>query len=204
VFKNSTLKKRLAFGFSVLLVMMGIIGLVGWQYIRSIARDFEALYKDSVLGAVYLAKAESSLWQLRYGFPQFLVLGPDERAKIVNDEPKLYKEIEANIGAYGSGNRTSEEKEASKAWEEIFTKYRGARPKWFQLVTDGKTEEAAEWRARTTTPWGAGAVKALNRLIELQHQVAAARQKEVASTAMTSTRVLIIILAGGLLFDVAC
>jgi hypothetical protein len=96
--------------------MMGIIGLVGWQYIRSIARDFEALYKDSVLGAVYLAKAESSLWQLRYGFPQFLVLGPDERAKIVNDEPKLYKEIEENIGAYGSGNRTSEEKEAIKAW----------------------------------------------------------------------------------------
>ena len=51
---------RLAFGFGVLLVMMGIIGLVGWQYVRSIARDFEALYKDSVLGAVYLAKADAA------------------------------------------------------------------------------------------------------------------------------------------------
>src|SRR6266498_5058250 len=167
MFKKSMLKTRLAFGFSVLLVMMGIVGLVGWRYTHNLAREFERLYQDSVLGAVYLAKAESSLWRLRYGFPQFLVMGPEDRTKIVNDEPRLYKEVEDNIQAYAAGNRTAKEKEAIKVWEEIFGKYRGARPKWFQLLNDGK-EEAAEWRAQTTTPFGAGSVKALSRLIELQ------------------------------------
>jgi len=202
VFKYLTLKTRLASGFSVLLIMMGIVGLIGWQYTHNMAREFKALYNDSVQGAVYLAKAESSLWRLRYGFPQFLVLDPEERTKIVNDEPKLYKEVEENIRAYSAGNRTVEEKQAIKAWEEVFGKYRGARPKWFQLLNDGKKEEAAEWRAQTTTPWGAGAVKALDRLIELQQQVAAARQQEVASTADTSARVLAIILACALLLGV--
>ena len=201
MFKSLKLKTGLALGFSALLVMMGIVGLIGWQYTHNMAREFEALYKDSIVqGAGYLAKAESSLWQLRYGFPQFLVLGPEERTKIVNDEPRLYKEVEENIRAYGAGNRTAEEKQAIKVWEEIFTKYRDARPKWFQLINDGKKEEAAEWRAQTTTPWGAGSIKALDRLIELQQQVAATRQKEVAATAATSLRVLIIILTCALVF----
>ena len=162
MFKSLKLKTGLALGFSALLVMMGIVGLIGWQYTHNMAREFEALYKDSIVqGAGYLAKAESSLWQLRYGFPQFLVLGPEERTKIVNDEPRLYKEVEENIRAYGAGNRTAEEKQAIKVWEEIFTKYRDARPKWFQLINDGKKEEAAEWRAQTTTPFGAAAVVSL-------------------------------------------
>src|SRR6266542_3071079 len=117
---TTLLKTRLAFGFSGLLVMMGIVGLVGWRYTHNLAREFERLYQDSVLGAVYLAKAESSLWRLRYGFPQFLVMGPEDRTKIVNDEPRLYKEVEDNIRAYAAGNRTAEEKEAIKVWEEIY------------------------------------------------------------------------------------
>jgi methyl-accepting chemotaxis protein len=202
MFRNLKLKMKLAFAFSTLLAMMATVGLLGWRYNRNLTKEFEALYKDSVQSTVFLAKAENSLWQLRYGFPQFLVLGPEERMKIVNNEPTLYKEVEDNIRAYSAGNRTAEEKEAIKAWEEVFSKYRGARPKWFQLLNDGKKGEAAEWRAQTTTPWGAGSVKALNRLIDLQQQVDTARQQEVASIAATATRVLIIIPACALLLGV--
>jgi hypothetical protein len=98
MFKDLKLKTKLAFGFSALLVMMGMVGLRGWRDTHNLAKEFEALYKDSVQGAVYLAKAESSLWQLRYGFPQFLVLGPEARQKIVDDEPRLYKEVEETFG----------------------------------------------------------------------------------------------------------
>ncbi len=154
MFKKSMLKTKLAFGFSVLLVMMGIVGLVGWRI-----------------------------------EPKSSTMNPD-----------FIKKLRTTSGHTLRAIAQPRRKKRSRYGKKFIGKYRGARPKWFQLLNDDKKEEAAEWRAQTTSPFGAGSVKALSRLIELQRQVAAVRQKEVAATATTSDRVLIIILACALVF----
>lgn len=170
---------------------MGILGAVSWLETRNLASEFESLYADNLEAAVSLAKADSSLWQLRYGFPQFMVLGPEDRAKIVADEPKRYTEINESIKAYAAGKRTPEEKQALQEWEEVFNKYVEARPLWFKLQGAGKIKEAAEWRAKTTTPFGAGSVKALNRLVELQQHVGEGKHRTVAKEVAYSTKLLV-------------
>ena len=59
-------------------------------------------------------------------------------------------------------------------WNDVFAKYMDARPRWFELVEAGQLEEAARWRAQTTTPFGAASVKALGRLVELQKEAESA------------------------------
>jgi Four helix bundle sensory module for signal transduction len=78
--------KKLRVSYGMIVLSLGIFGFVSWLNTRDLSTDFDSLYKDHLQAAVSLANAESTLWQLRYSFPQFLVLGPEERAKIVADE----------------------------------------------------------------------------------------------------------------------
>ena len=76
-------------------------------------------------------------------------------------EAKWYKEIEGNLAAFRKADRGQAEIDALKKLEDVFKQYKEARPKWFALYGEGKLEEAAEWRAKTTTPFGAGTVAAM-------------------------------------------
>jgi signal transduction histidine kinase/DNA-binding response OmpR family regulator len=190
------IRDKLLVGFGVLLLLMLIVGLVSWCNVSTLKADLDE-NQDRLNGTIALANAESALWRLRYGFPQFLVLGPEERAKIVAEEPGHYQTINDNIEMYGAGNRTFEEKQALKEFQEIFAKYTGARPRWFQLQNEGKLEEASQWRAATTTAFGASSVKALARLIELSRQSSAAnlRSDKLRAEKLEKITIALLVLA---------
>ena len=185
------LRDKLFGGFGAMLILFLVVAFVGWRSTVTFSSEVQDLYDNNLQAAVQLATAQDALWQLRYGFPQFMVLGAEDRAKIVADEPKLYKVVEDNVAAYGAGRRTAEEKQTLKEWNDAFTLYKGARPKWFELYGAGKIDEAAAWRAQTTTPYGASSVQAMGRLIELQRKVAA--EKEVSTLAAANTATLIVL-----------
>ncbi len=170
-----TIGKKLYMGFAGMFILVMVLGIIAGRTTAS----FKEVFSDQVRGTVYLANAESALWQLRYGFPQFMVLKDEDRKKIVDAEPNLYKEIDENIKSYAAGNRTPEEKEALKEWDDVFVKYKEARPRWFELYGAGKIDEAAEWRAKTTTPFGGGSVKTLRKLIELQRKIGEDRERQI-------------------------
>jgi methyl-accepting chemotaxis protein len=171
---------------------MSIVGFAGWHYVKSLEGEYQDLYRNHLQGAVYLASAQDALWQLRYGFPQYMIATDDaSRKKITDDEPKLVKVVGENIAAYHALDLTDDEKQALAGLDEVWAKYTGARPKWFELYGAGKLDEAAEWRAATTTPWGAGTVKAFSDQIALQRQLAAKKEQQVLEESRTATIVLV-------------
>jgi methyl-accepting chemotaxis protein len=197
-----SIRAKLLVAFGVVLAMLGGVGFAGWRATERMAAEAHLLYEDNVQAAVYLGAAQSALWELRYGFPQFIT-APEKRQAILDNEPKLYAYIDDRLGRYGAGRRTPEERQALTAWNQAFAKYRQARPRWFQLFTAGKVKEAAAWRAKTTTPFGAAAVAALGRLIELQQRTGNERQQQVDALGRRSTRLVVGLLAVSLLFGVA-
>ncbi len=190
-FRDYSLRAKLSVILGFFVALMIILGAIGLGYITNLASRFNDLYENNLQAAVQLANAESALWQLRYGFPQFIVLDEAARAQIVADEPKWYQIINENMDAYAAGSRTPEELETLQQWNDVFTKYVEARPRWFELYSAGKIEEAAEWRAQTTTPFGRDSVAALNRLIELQRTVSTQKQAEVTASTTNSRIVLL-------------
>ena len=194
-----TIRQKLFAGFATMLVLMAAIGFYGWRQTRALSGEVDAIYENNLKAAVHLANAQDALWRLRYGFPQFLALtSPEDRKKIVDDEPKHYAVIAEQVKAYETGERTSEEREAIKEWNEVSQKYFGSRPKWFELVGAGRMEEAAAWRAAGPTPFGAGSVKALGKLIELQRKVAQQGHAEALATARSATAILTVLVCVGL------
>jgi methyl-accepting chemotaxis protein len=174
-----SIRGKLLTSFGALLVLLLGVGGVGWYSSHRLEQQAAGLYHDNVRGAVALGAAQSALWELRYGFPQFMA-SPDTRQGILDAEPKLYQRIDEALAAYSAGDITAAERAALDEWNRIFTLYREARPKWFELYGAGRLVEAADWRAKTTTPYGKDAVAAMARLIELQQSSAEARYQQVA------------------------
>jgi methyl-accepting chemotaxis protein len=174
--KNLRIRTQLAIGFAVMVLLVLASGMLIWyETMKSEHRSH--LARHSTVGAVALADAQSALWQLRYGFPQFMLGDEAGRRKIVEDEAKQYALVAEAFSRYEQSDPTEEEKKALKALQETYGKYIAARPKWFDLYGAGKIEEAQQWRAATTTPMGAATVKAFTDIIDLQQKVSLANHE---------------------------
>jgi methyl-accepting chemotaxis protein len=190
-----SIRQKLLAGFGVALLLLVAVGGRSWYQTRAMAATFHDAYTSNLQATVSLANAQNALWQLRYGFPQFMVVDAPGRQKILDDQPRWYAQVDSAIAQYESTELTPEEATALAAWKEVFTKYREARPRWFELQGAGRVEEAAAWRAQTTTPFGAGSVQALERMIELERTIALQEEAAVAAAAQREGRLM----AGGLL-----
>ena len=81
------IRGQLLAAVGVVLIGVAAVGLAGWRYTTTLATEYTDLYQNNLQAAVQLADAQDALWRLRYGFPQFLVLGAEDRRKIVAEEP---------------------------------------------------------------------------------------------------------------------
>jgi methyl-accepting chemotaxis protein len=201
---NLKIGTKLFLGFGIATALVLFVGIQSISNSRVLAAHIHSLYDDNTRAAVHLADAQNALWQLRYGFPQFLVLTePAARQKIVDDEKKWYAVINEKLDAYAAGQRTDEEKRALRALQGVYKQYMEARPPWFQLVMAGKMEEAAAWRAKTTTPYGAATVKGFGELIALQQKVGEQRQQAALADAARIDALSKVALAAAVLIAIA-
>ncbi|WP_293341630.1 methyl-accepting chemotaxis protein [Microcoleus sp. CAWBG58] len=195
---NLGIRAKLLASFGALTALLAVVGFVGWRNTVELAQDAEKLYAYQVKGTVALANSESALWKLRYGFPQFIVL-PSKRSDILTEEPQLYKIIDDNLREYAKGELTPEEQVAFGKVQDAYQRYIAARPKWFELQQAGKLKEAEEYRAATTTPFGAETVQAFSTLIQLQRKVGETKHQEIEANIQGLTVLLVCTLSFALL-----
>jgi methyl-accepting chemotaxis protein WspA len=186
-----TIAAKLYLSFLLMAALIIASGIFILQHINE-ARQTNEILIGHTRGAVVLADAQSYLWQLRYGFPQFMVGDATAKAAIVADEPKWYKAIYTALDSYGRLDITAQEKRKLAELRDIFRSYIEARPRWFELQGKGNLKEAAEWRAKTTTPYGAATVKAFGELIALQQQEGVDAQATILEEARRDRNVVVV------------
>jgi methyl-accepting chemotaxis protein len=172
-----TVKTRLYIGFGAMALLVALSGIIAWKQSLNSDASLQTA-EDGIKGTAALADAQSALWQLRYGFPQFMVSDETARKKITDEEKKWRQAIEDSFKTYSALGITAAERKALIDLQEVYQKYMEARPKWFELYGSGKVDEAKEWRAATTTPLGAATVKGFTELIGLQRKVSAENHTE--------------------------
>ena len=107
-FANLKIGQRLGAGFGLMLLFIVALGGIAVWNAMHFSSQITELSENNTKGTVELANAQNALWQLRYGFPQFMVATDAQvRAKIVADEAKWYKEIDENLRLYGAGKRSA-------------------------------------------------------------------------------------------------
>ncbi len=140
---RTTIAARLYLSFALLAAL--VVGSAAFilHNLNQARANYESL-NHNTRGAVLLATAQSALWQLRYGFPQFMVGDASARAAIVAEEPKWYNTVNEALDAYSRLDISAEEKRALGDLRTVYKKYVDARPTWFELYGAGKVTEAAE------------------------------------------------------------
>ena len=183
----NTLRSKLYATFGLTMAMFAVILAI----LGAVAHDNDAAvqsaYQRDIANAASLAKAQNAIWALRWGVAQYLALGEADsagRAKVVKDETTHFAAMKEAIDALAGGGLGAAESQGLNELRNAFKQYYDSRGTWFKLVGEGKAEEAADWRAKTTTPFGAATVKALTQQFELQR--AATRQQVVKAEAAAS------------------
>jgi methyl-accepting chemotaxis protein len=184
-------------------IILSFLCLLCFGFTSSIkdAINFREMYVSNVNSALQLSNIQNALWQLRYGVSQFIA-DPTARPKIIAEESKWNGVIADNLAAYERGNHTDEEKAALKQLNENYTKYKEARPKWFELFGSGKIEEAAAWRAQTIFPFGAAMVKSLTHQVELQKKTAEESLRNAAAAQRTTAIITVSLIVAVVLFGI--
>lgn len=201
---NWSLAAQLRLGFAVaLLMVLGVSG-VAWRVALDYRNDIKLAYQEHLLTTVQLAEAESALWQLRYGFPQFMIGSDAEQQRILAEQDTWYAIIEKRLAEYEQATTDAEERAQLDRLLAAYRRYKAARPKFFELWAAGEKDAAIAWRARTTTPYGAETVQAFAAQIELQRahvqREQARAEREVRSvlelvTAITLAQFAILVIA---------
>jgi len=196
---------RLGFGFGLILLIALVVGAIGFYSVGRLGAEVDRTFDEQVIAGRHLAAAQDALWELRYGISQYLAAPkPDPRKKIVEDGPKWLAAMDESLAKYAKTNPGEEPRKKYEQLMSIYKDYKDKRPGWLALVEEGKIEEAAEYRARTILVSGAGTVKALGELIDVQLKEGEKLKKEAdatAASARTSIAIAVVVaflLGGGI------
>ena len=185
------IRGKLLIGFGVVFGLFGVVALVGWTSLRDAQGGARNLYDTEVRGGIYLSNVERAIWELRFGIANFMTADETGRAKILGDQETWYKQASDNAAAYAALDLTQAERDAFNTWQDQYSKYVEARPRWFELYAAGKVQEAAQWRADNTNKWGSAQVKSLAGLMALQEQTGAQTIQSTEDTASRSMWILV-------------
>src|SRR5918993_172928 len=99
---DMSIRAKLLVAFGVVLTLLGGVGLAGWRATVRMSDEAQHLYEDNVQSTVELGVAQSALWELRYGFPRFMV-APEKRQEILDSQAKWYTIIDDSLRSYAAG-----------------------------------------------------------------------------------------------------
>lgn len=193
-----------------LLVTMSVlsvvaVGIIGFINVMRLSSMLDVMNSNGVHATRYLANSQDSMWQLRFGISQYLAV-PEaaSRKKIIEDSGKWFGSIDENLKLYGQLSLSDEAKGALKELNDIYAQYKKARPMWFELMEAGKLEEAADFRSKTIMISGAGSVKALAKLIDIQTKGSDAIGKDALAAAVRAKTTICTAAAIMILLSLLC
>ncbi|HEY0858907.1 MAG TPA: methyl-accepting chemotaxis protein [Albitalea sp.] len=193
MFNSLRSKLYATFGLTMA-VFTVVLGVLAWLA-HANDQALQETYQHDMSDAAQLAAAQNAIWALRWGVAQYVALGEADaagRARIVASEATHAQAMNDALDDLSASAAGGDEAKGLEELREAFNKYFDSRATWFKLLGDGKLEEAAEWRAKTTTPYGAATVKALSHQFDLQR---AATREQVATAQAAAARVRMIGLA---------
>lgn len=168
------LRQKLLLSFGLLLgLTMTLAATNYWQL-----KDLRETLNKTQSKEAYLGRVQAALWELRFIAPQLIAVSdPTVRQKYITAEPVLFDRAAENLSQYVAlGGLTPEEVEGHRKLNDTFAAYRERRRELVRLVSEGKMEEAVQWRTQYTTPLGEANVAALGQLIELTRRNDAQRR----------------------------
>ena len=164
---NLTIRTKLLAGFGLLLLMAASFAVVAFMQLQAM----KTVQEQTEDKAFIIAQMDSSMWELRQGFPFYMVT-PNRRQQTKDRGPVLTKIVTDSLKAFSElKGLTKGEDDLLKKIASTFYPYVEKRDLLFQYFDEGKTEEAQSLRFGFTTEAAGATVKSMKDLRELSAKV---------------------------------
>lgn len=180
---NLTIRTKLLAGFGLLLMLASIFAAVSIWQVKAI-QQLQAQTENKI---VILARLDSAMWELRFGFPFYMVT-PERRQAVKQNNPVQSKIILDNLQTFSEiEGLIPEEQELVKHVRETFVSWAENRLLLFKYFDEGKTEELDTLRSGATVGQATDLVSSIKKLRELTDKT---NKAQLASTQATGNTVL--------------
>jgi methyl-accepting chemotaxis protein len=186
-FKDLKVGTKLIIGFSVMILMMGIIGFEGYRGIRQVQHSLDEIFTVAMPSIDYLLETDRDLQQLLVAERSmiFANASSDVFQQLVSDYETNLEQADTRWGKYKALARTAEEKALIPGYEK-------AREEWKVIsrkIVEGRKADTREGRREALDlTLGDAAQKFetmrdyLDKLTGINLQVAASEQEKSAAT----------------------
>jgi methyl-accepting chemotaxis protein len=192
VLDNIQIGKKLIGSFLVVVLIMILVGVIGYIGVSTTNSYLTQMYSDQFLPTEKVKTIESELWQIRGNTPGYLFL-PTDRAKNRAQNDLLSTYIDANLTSYEAYIKTDQER---KVYEEVVRSWKGYKT---ALVGFYPTADSGDTQAGITALTTGDVVNerkafstALDELVQINLDKADKLRSEGAVTVQTSIIILVI------------
>jgi methyl-accepting chemotaxis protein len=190
-FSDLPIRAKLLSGFSLVLILLGAVGYVGWRNTTTFAAEFKSLYDDRLVPIGQMNAIAEALYELRLGALQYAQADAATRAKIKESTAKWTQQIDQNMTAYRATFLIQEEKDGLKVWEEVYPAYLQVRQRVLAADDAGKADEARALLTGEAAQLFDRASAAVKKLIDIQVTYGKQMDREVTAAAASSTWLLL-------------
>ncbi len=185
------IRAKLFAGFGAVLLLLAVVGVIGYRNTTQFSGEFQSLYADRVVPLVQISKIKHALSELRLGAAVYSSVETERRTKIKADQAAWIKQIDDQMKAYAATTLVPEEVEMLPVWQQAFPAYVQARQVTIDLADQGKAAESMANRDGVAGPLFTKSNDTLDRLIQIQERVAAATEHDVSTQAGSSIKLLV-------------
>ncbi|MCC6177400.1 MAG: MCP four helix bundle domain-containing protein [Chloroflexi bacterium] len=199
------IRPKLMAGFGAVLLMLAIVGIIGYRNTSRFTSDFHTFYDDRFMPAIRLSKVQMGLFELRVNGLNYDLIDAAGRAQVKASDQKLVASIDEEIKAYAATTLVPAEVEGLAVWNRHYPAFLQMRQQAQALTDSGKPAEAAALRAGEGARLFSDTLGTITKLIDVQAKVGKEMNESMESAAALSQWLIIgfTLLAIGIGFGVA-
>src|SRR5262245_32549953 len=119
------IRARLFGGFGAVLVLLTIVGWIGYTNTTQFAASFRQLYDERLVPVTELDAVKGGLFDLRVGYLAYGAANAAERAQLRADDATTLQRVDASLTTVADRPLLEEERLALTAWQQAY-------PAWLQ------------------------------------------------------------------------
>jgi len=199
---NWTIKKRVMFGFALVLGLVATQSAITFFLLREVSKDAHVISTDSLPGAILANKLKGNLGHIQISVLRAMIAKtPEERKKHVDEIAARKGANDEVTSAYEATLSTPTERTLFNEMKTAREKYVDSRAQLFVLVNAGRIDEALAFNASTLRPAYLAFEAAAQNLVEqntksIEESVAHLDQNGSRATLVTIIAASVVLVLG--------
>jgi methyl-accepting chemotaxis protein len=191
------IRTKLLAGFGAVLLMLAIVGGIGWRNTVVSAAAFENLYEDELTQSQDLSTLLRLVFELRIGAmgSSYGMSEAGQRAALIIADNQRLAFIDEIMRRYAATDLVPEERQAVRMWDQAYPAFLTARRQVIALEDQGRANEAASVRTAEGTSTVGPVIDSIRDSIALQSASGVLKRNEVLAAEDLAARGIVAVSA---------